>query len=183
MYVFARLSMMRSDTYSPYDNKFDIHKNHVPDMWQPRNLPRSNCKTRLECGKPHCIDTTVKYSDYSYNQTLRPPTFNTGYRSNGHNMDRTSSHGSSDSGYGTRTPSVASPAPQPSYPTQIYPVQNSPYQNYSTPGYSSQSYFPNRQLSQQNPTYTYSDAQSPSIEVIKTAPISSSRHKKEHKIR
>ena len=149
-------------------------------MWQQRNPLQPECKTRLEYGKPHRIDTIVKYSDYSYTQTLRPPTVNL---SNGQYMNRTSSHSSSDSGYGTRTPSVASPAPQPSYPTQSYPVQNSPFQNYSTQGYSNQSYFPNGQLSHQSPTYPYSDARSPNIEVVQTAPVSSSKHKKERRIR
>ena len=150
-------------------------------MWQPRNLPQLHCKTYLEYSKPHWIDTRVKYSNYPYTpsgQTLMPPTVNTGYPSNCYYMNRTSSHGSSDSGYGTRTPSVASPTPQPSYPTQSYPVQNNSFQNYST-----QSYFPSRQLSPQSPTYTYSDARSPSIEVVQTAPVSSSKHKKERRIR
>ena len=126
--------------------------------------------------KPHWIDTRLKYSNYPYPssaQTLRPPTVNTGYPSSGYYMNRTSSHGSSDSGYGTRTPSVASPTPQPSYPTQSYPVQN----------YSTQGYFSNGQLSQQSSTYSYSDARSPGIEVVQTAPVSSSRHKRERRIR
>ncbi|KAM0795279.1 hypothetical protein BDR22DRAFT_618707 [Usnea florida] len=125
------------------------------------------------------------YSNYQYppsTQTLRPPTVNTGYPSNGYNMNRTSSHGSSDSGYGTRTPSVASPTPQPSYSNQSYLVQNSPLQSYSTLGYPSQSYFSNGQPSQQTPTSPYSDARSPSIEIVRTAPVSSSKHKKERRI-
>ena len=155
-------------------------------MSQWRNLSRSDCKTSLEHSKPHWIDTRLKYSNHQYQpsaQTLRPPVFTTGYSSNGYDMNRTSSHSSSDSGYGTRTPSVASPKPQPSYPTQSYLVQNSPFQTYSTQGYSGQSYFSNRQLSQQSPTYPYSDGRSPSIELVETAPVSSSRHKKERRIR
>ena len=155
-------------------------------MWQWRNLSQSDCKTSLEHSRPCWIDTRFKYSNYQYppsTQTLRPPIVNTGYPSNGYIMNRTSSHGSSDSGYGTRTPSVASPVPQSGYPTQSYPVQNSPYQNYSPRGSSNQSYFPDLQLSQQSPTYPYSDARSPSIEVVHSAPVSSSKHKKERKNR
>ena len=153
-------------------------------MWQRRNLPQSDCKKSLEHCRLNWTDTRLKYSNYQYPaQTLRPPTFNAGYSSNGYNMNRTSSHSSSDSGYGTRTPSVASPTPQPSYPTQSYPVQNIPFQSYSTQGYSTQSYSSNRQLSQQSPTYPYSDARSPPIEFIETAPVSSSKHKKERRIR
>ena len=151
-------------------------------MWQPRALPQLPCKTCLEYSKPHWIDTRVKYSNYPYTpsaQTLRPPTFNTGYPSYSHDIDRESSHGSSDSGYGTRTPSVASASPKPSYPTQSYPVQNSPFQNYST-----QSYFPNRQLSQEGPTYFYSDARcSSSIETFHGAPLSASEHREERRVR
>ena len=89
-------------------------------------------------------------------------------------MIDTSSHGSSDSGYGTMTPSVASPTPQPSYSTQSYPVQKSSFQNYST-----QSCFP----SQQSPTYTYNAPRNPSIEVVQTAPVSSSKHAKKRRLR
>ena len=146
-------------------------------MWQRRNVPQPTCKTYLDYSTPHWIDTRLKYNNYPYTpsaQSLRPPTVNAGYSSNGYYMNRTSSHSSSDSGYGTRTPSVASPTPQPSYPTQSYPIQNSSFQNYS-----SQSYFP----SQQSPTYAYNAPRNPSIEVVQTAPVSSSKHKKERRIR
>ena len=160
--------------------------NHGPELWQRRALPQSHCKTYPDYSKFHWVNTKLKYSNYQYPpsaQTLRPPTVNTGYPSNGYTMNRTSSPGSSDSGYGTRTLPKDSPIPQPSYPTQSYPVQNSPFQNYSTQGYSPQSYFSNRQPSQQSPTYPYSNARSPSSEFIEAAPISSSKHKKERRIR
>ena len=131
----------------------------------------------IEYSKPHWIDTRFKYNDYPYPpsaQTLRPPTVNSGYPSNDYYMDRTSSHSSSDQGYCTRTPSVASPTPQPSYPTQSSPVEKSSFQNYST-----QSYFP----SQQSPTYTYNAPRNPGIEVVQTAPVSTSKHEKKRRLR
>lgn len=118
-------------------------------------------------------------SGYKYTheyQTLRPPQLNTGSSSNGYSMDRTSSHGSNDSGYFTRAPSVASPTLQQSYPMQSYPAQSYPIQSYPA-----QSYVPTGQLSQQSTDYSYGNQRSPNVEVVRAPPVSSSRHKKERR--
>lgn len=87
-------------------------------------------------------------------------------------MNRTSSYGSSDSGYATRTPSVASPVSQQSYPTQSYPPQRYPVQSYGA----------GRQLGPQNASYSDGHQRSPDIEVVHGAPVSSSKHKKERRL-
>lgn len=113
-------------------------------------------------------------NQYTYGyQTLRPPPINTGYLHNAQPMNRTSSYGSSDSGYATRTPSVASPVSQQSYSTPSYPLRD----------YSVQSYGAGRQLGQQNASYSDGNQRSPDIEVVHAAPVSSSRHKKERRLR
>ena len=74
---------------------------------------------------------------------------------------------------GTRTPSVASPVPQQSHTTHSYLVQ----------GHSIQSYGPIYSLDQQGIHYYNDDQRHPGIEVIQTAPISSSKHKKKRRLR
>ncbi len=93
---------------------------------------------------------------YGY-QSLRPPTLNTGFPSSSHSMNITNT--SSDSGYTTENPSVASPIQQQSYPVQSYPVQ------------------------QQSANYSYGNQRSPGIEVVRAAPVSSSKNKKERRLR
>lgn len=104
-------------------------------------------------------------------QVLRPPPLNAGYHSRDNSMKRSSSHGTNDSGYATRVPSVASPQPQQSYPVQSYPVQSYPVQSYPV-----HSYVPSGQLGPQK-------ADRPDIEVVHTAPVSSSRYMKERRLR
>ena len=157
-------------------------------MCQWRGQPHSHCKAYIQYSQPRRTKNIFKlpsgppsyqpqqhYGDqYKLGYpTLRPPPLNTGYPSSGHSMNRTSSHGSSDSGYATGAPSVASPIPQQSYPIQGYPVQSYPVQ----------SYVPNRQLSQQSGNYSYGIQRSPNIEVFHAAPVSSSKHKKERRLR
>lgn len=137
---------------------------------------QNNSSVRPRCivDKARCTNIRFQYqyphqpyaNGYQYTQgyqTLRPPPLNTGHTPNSYSIERTSSHGSSDSGYATRAPSVASPA---SY--QSYPVQG----NYQS-----------RQPSQQSSSYSYSNHVRPEIEVIRAAPVSSSRHKKERRLR
>lgn len=123
----------------------------------------------------HQQQTTSGYQYPHGNQNLRPPPLNTSYSC--YSMNRTSSHGSSDSGYGTKTPSVASPRTQQSYPDQSYPDQSYPVQSYPVT-----SHVPSRQLSQQSTSYSYDNQRSPDIEVVHAAPVSSSRHKKERRL-
>ena len=80
-------------------------------------------------------------------------------------MKRTSSNGSTDSGYATRAPSVASSTLHQSYPIQ------------------SHDYAPSRHPSQQSSSYSYSNQVSPEIEVIRAAPEYSSKQKKMRRLR
>lgn len=141
-------------------------------------------KQRSPDAEPVCVppisSSGLKLSEYFTQgyKTLRPPPLNTGHSGNAYSMNRTSSHGSSDSGYATRTPSVASPTQHQSYPVQSYPVSS-----YSVQSYPAQNYTHSRQPSQQSSSYSYSNQLSPEIEVVRAAPISSSKHKKERRLR
>ena len=119
----------------------------------------------------HQQQTTSGYQYPHGNQNLRPPPLNAGYHFRDNSMKRSSCHGTSDSGYTTRVPSVASPQPQQSYPVQSYPVQSYPVQSYPV-----HSYVPSRQLGPQK-------ADRPGIEVVHTAHVSSSKYVKERKLR
>ena len=85
------------------------------------------------------------------NQTLRPPRIHTSFPYSGHDMNRTASYGSSDSGYGTRTPSIATSISQQGYPTQRY--------SFSRP------------LDQQSISSYDSDRRSHDIDQIQTPPL------------
>ncbi|KAL9136042.1 MAG: hypothetical protein Q9175_002751 [Cornicularia normoerica] len=131
-----------------------------------------------------------QYANYTHGYSnLRPPPLNTAYLSSGLSMNRTSSHGSSDSGYATRTPSVASPISQQNYPAQSYPVQSYavqsyyPAQSYSVQSYPVQSCGSSRQLSQPSADDSYRNQRNPGIEIVHTPPVSSSKHKKERRPR
>ena len=83
-------------------------------------------------------------------------------------MDHTHSHGPSDSGLGTRAPSVASRTLQSGCANQDYPVQ---------------SYISGCQLSQQDATYSYGNQRSSDSGFAHAAYVSSSKHKRGRRLR
>ena len=118
-------------------------------------------------------------------------------------MKRTSSHGSSDSGYATRTLSVTSSAPcqncrsqspsfqsypvqsypVQSYPAQSYPAQSYPVQSYPVQSYPVQSYVQSQQLNQQSADYSHGNQISPDVGIIHAAPIVPTTHWKRRRLR
>lgn len=98
------------------------------------------------------------------------PPIDTGYA-----MARTSSYGSSDFSYAARDLFLLNPPPQQSNPSQNYQVLGYPVQSYAPSGL--------RLFNQQSTSYPYNNQQSPDIEIVRTAPISSSRHKKKRRPR
>ena len=111
-------------------------------------------------------------------QSLRPPHIASGSpypysRIPKNRADTVGTEGSNDSGYATRSKSVASSVSQESYPAPSYQVQ----------GYPAQSFGAGRQPAQQSASYFDGIQRSPDTELVHGARVSSTKHKKERRLR
>ena len=163
--AFDETGKAAGSQHVPLDSSTSLNE-RMDDPWNDLSPRSSLTPYSLSYPLNHASHHPQKQhsSEYGYTpgyQTLQPPPLYLRYLSTGKFINRTSSHGSSDSGYATKASSIAST----SY--QRYPIQSSD---------------PSPQLSQQNAIHSYGNQRSHDTEALRIASTSSSIHK-ERKLR